>query len=67
VHAHHPQRADHAAGDVMNNLSLAIIVAGIVAPLAHSDINGLGSVIIWTAIGLDFIGLAQVVLGRLRS
>jgi hypothetical protein len=52
---------------LMNNLGLAIIVAGVVAPLAHSDINGLGSVIVWTAIGLDFIGLAQVVLGRLRS
>jgi hypothetical protein len=52
---------------LMNNLGLAIIVAGVVAPLAHSEINGLGSVVIWTAIGLDFIGLAQVVLGRLRS
>jgi hypothetical protein len=51
----------------LNNLGVAAIAAGIVAPLVKGEINGLASVVIWLVIGLDFIGLAQVILGRLRS
>jgi hypothetical protein len=51
----------------LHNLGVGAIIAGIVAPMVRGEINGLISAIVWLVIGLDFIGMAQVLLGRLRS
>jgi hypothetical protein len=64
---HHSQRPVHSVGDGIHNIGIGAIIAGIVVPLARGEINGFASVIVWLLIGLDFIGLAQVLLGRLRS
>jgi len=50
----------------LNNIGVGSIIAGIAAPLVKGEINGLMSVGIWLVIGIDFIGQAQLLLGRLR-
>jgi hypothetical protein len=49
----------------LNNLGVAAIVAGGIAPLVRGDINTVASVVIWSIVGLGFVSLAQATLGRL--
>jgi len=49
-----------------NNLGVGAILAGIVAPMVKGDINASASFVIWTVVGLDFLWLGTIVLGRLR-
>jgi hypothetical protein len=50
----------------LTNIGVGAILGGIVAPLVRGDINAPASIGVWLVIGLDFIGLAQMLLGRLR-
>jgi hypothetical protein len=54
----------------LNNLALAFIVAGYVAPVVRGDIAAAPSAIVtifWLLLGVGLHGSAQWVLGRLRS
>jgi hypothetical protein len=50
----------------LNNLGVGAILAGLVAPMVRGEINSLGSVLVWGAIGVNCIVQAQLWLGRLR-
>jgi hypothetical protein len=50
----------------LNNLGVGAILAGLIAPIVRGEIHELASVLVWGAIGVDLIILAQVWLGRLR-
>jgi hypothetical protein len=49
-----------------NNIGVGAILAGMVAPMVRGEVNAVASVVIWLVIGLDFLWLASVTLGRLR-
>lgn len=50
-----------------SNLGVAATAAGVVAPMVSGEIRFLPSLVAWTVIGIDFIALAWVWLGRLRG
>jgi hypothetical protein len=50
----------------LNNLGVASIVAGIVAPMVNGTVGDLAHIGAWFVLGVDLIALAQVTLGRLR-
>ncbi len=66
MHAIHNARVQLFA-TALNNLGVGAIIAGIVAPMVRSEINNAVSAIVWLGVGLNFLGLAQALLGRLRS
>jgi uncharacterized membrane protein (DUF441 family) len=49
-----------------NNLGVAAIAAGVIAPLVSGEIHFLPSVVAWFIIGQDFVELVWASLGRLR-
>lgn len=49
------------------NIGVGAILAGIVTPLIRGDINAVASFVVWLVIGLDFLWLAYIMLGRLRA
>ena len=49
-----------------SNLGVGCLIAGAVAPMVTGQIHVLPSVVAWTLIGLDFISLALMWLGRLQ-
>ncbi|MGD0109226.1 MAG: hypothetical protein ABSC06_35090 [Rhodopila sp.] len=51
----------------LNNIGVGAILAGIVTPMIRGDINAVASFVVWLVIGLDFLWLAYIVLGRLRA
>jgi hypothetical protein len=50
----------------LNNLGVASVVAGIVAPMVNGTVGDAAHIGAWLAFGADLIVLAQVWLGRLR-
>lgn len=50
----------------LNNLGVAIIITGIVAPTINGTAGDLIHVGAWLAFGADLVVLAQLWLGRLR-
>jgi uncharacterized membrane protein (DUF441 family) len=64
MHAIHNARITLAA-TAFNNLGVAVIIAGILAPLVKGEIDTPASVAIWSIVGVGFVGLAQATLGRL--
>ena len=53
----------------LNNLALAFVVAGYIAPVVRADVAPAPSVIVtifWLLLGVGLHGSAQWVLGRLR-
>jgi hypothetical protein len=50
-----------------NNLGVAAIVIGVVAPLVRDGINAATCFVVWSILGLDFLWLANIQLGRLRT
>lgn len=48
------------------NLGVAAIAGGIVAPMVSGQIRLWPSVVGWSVVGIDFIALAWIWLGRLR-
>ena len=53
----------------VNNLALAVIVAGFIAPAVSGQLQGGSRVLVWLAwisFGSVLHGCAQLVLGRLR-
>jgi hypothetical protein len=54
----------------VNNLALAAIVAGFVAPVIGSQLQGGGRALVafaWIGFGIVLHGCGQLVLGRLRQ
>jgi hypothetical protein len=51
----------------LNNLGVAAIVAGIVAPPMVGTVGDPARIGAWFAFGADLIARAQVTLGRLRT
>jgi hypothetical protein len=51
----------------LNNLGVAAIGAGIVAPMVNGTVGDPAHIGAWFAFGADLIALAQVTLGRLRT
>jgi len=69
MHAVHNARVQLMATAV-NNLALAFIVAGFVAPVVTGNVRGLGTVLIalaWIGLGAALHFGAQLVLGSLRQ
>jgi len=50
----------------MNNLGVAGIVAGFIAPFANGALGSVVHIGIWLAFGGAWLGAAQLTLGRLR-
>jgi hypothetical protein len=50
----------------LNNLGIGSIIAGIVAPMVHGEINAMLSFLAWLVVGLSLIVQAQFWLGRMR-
>jgi hypothetical protein len=69
MHTVHNARIQLLATAV-NNLALAVIVAGFVAPAASGQLQGGSRVLVtlaWIGFGLVLHGCGQLVLGRLRQ
>jgi hypothetical protein len=66
MHTVHNKRIKLLAA-AANNIGVGAILAGIVAPMIRGDINALTSLAIRLPIGLDFLWLAYILLGRLRT
>ena len=66
MHAVHNARVQLLA-TAFNNIGIGAVLAGIVAPMVRGDINAIESFVVWLMIGLDFMWLAYILLGRLRS
>lgn len=65
MHAVHNARVQLLA-TALNNLGVAAIVAGVVAPAVAGATGDAAHISAWLAFGADVIALAQVLLGRLR-
>lgn len=50
----------------LNNLGVATIIAGIVAPAINGIVGDISHIGAWFVFGVDLIVLAQLCLGRLR-
>lgn len=50
----------------LNNLGVGCILTGIVAPVINGTIGDIAHIVLWCALGVNFVALAQYVLGRLR-
>ncbi len=66
MHTVHNARVQLLA-TAFNNIGIGAVLAGIVAPMVRGDINPTESFVVWLLIGLDFMWLAYILLGRLRS
>ena len=66
MHTVHNERIKLLAA-AANHIGVGAILAGIVAPMIRGDINALTSFAIRLLIGLDFLWLAYILLGRLRT
>jgi hypothetical protein len=69
VHAVHNARIQLLA-TAFNNLALAVIVAGFVAPAASGQLQGGSQVLVtlaWVGFGIVLHASGQLVLGRLRQ
>jgi hypothetical protein len=51
----------------LNNLGVGAMLAGIVAPLVNGAADDAAHILVWLTLGIDLIGMAQIVLGRLRA
>jgi hypothetical protein len=50
----------------LNNLGVASIVAGVVAPAVNGTLGDFAHVAAWIVVGGELIATAQLLLGRLR-
>lgn len=69
MHQVHNERVKLLA-TALNNVALAFIVAGFVAPAVSGQMTGGGHVLVtlaWVLTGLVIHGSAQLALGRLRQ
>jgi hypothetical protein len=60
----------HPLATAVNNLALAVIVAGFVAPAIGKQLQGGGRALValaWIGFGIVLDGCGQLVLGRLRQ
>jgi len=51
----------------LNNLGVAAIVAGIIAPTVNGTIGNFTHIGLWVIFGAELAAMAQIVLGRLRT
>jgi len=65
MHAIHNARVQLLA-TASNNLGVAGIVAGLVAPFASGSLGGALHIGVWLAFGGAWLGAAQLLLGRLK-
>lgn len=65
MHTVHNARVQLLA-TALNNLGVATIIAGLVAPMVNGTIGDPAHIGAWFVLGADLIALAQVWLGRLR-
>ena len=65
MHAIHNARTTLLA-TALNNVGVGAILGGVVAPVVRGDISAPASIGVWLVVGLDFIGMAYMLLGRLR-
>lgn len=65
MHAVHNARIQLAA-TALNNLGVAGVVAGLVAPAANGSLGGVLHIGAWFAFGAVWLAAAQLVLGRLQ-
>jgi hypothetical protein len=50
----------------LNNLGVASIVAGVVAPMVNGTLGDFAHVAAWIVVGGELMAAAQLLLGRLR-
>jgi hypothetical protein len=50
----------------VNNLGVAAIVAGIVAPTVNGTVRDAAHIVLWLSFGVSFVLAAQLILRRLR-
>jgi hypothetical protein len=50
----------------LNNLGVAAIVAGVVAPMVNGTLRDFAHVAVWIVVGGELMVAAQLLLGRLR-
>lgn len=51
----------------LNNLGVGAMLAGIIAPLVNGAVGDAAHILAWLVLGIDLIGMAPLVLGRLRT
>jgi hypothetical protein len=51
----------------LNNLGVAVIVAGIIAPMVNGTLSDFLHIAPWVIFGVDLAALAQIILGTLRT